>query len=308
VKTNKRAMLFVLEGAYNDGTTDPAAINALKLRDLSLTPMTGSDVERKAVRPYYGNSPKAPGEKFVELNIELEAAPSGAAGTAPKYGDLLRCCGMSEAIVVATSVTYAPISDNEESGVFFVNMDGNLHKGRGARGTVSLTANAGEIPYWKIKLVALFSPVEAGAIPAGIDVSSWLDSLVVNNTNTETLTFMGTECSFSKFSFDVAADVSQKNVVGNLGVEIVGRKPSGSISIEDPGVSGKNFFDSHEKAEYGTCVLTHGKTAGNIIEVTMSKVSHEAPSYGDNKGTQMLDMKYTPEPISGNDEYAIVFK
>ena len=307
MKSNKRAMLFALESTYNDGT-DPAVIDAYKLRDLSLTPMTGSDIERKAVRPYYGNSPKAPGEKFIELNIELEAAPSGTTGTAPKYNKVLQCCGLSEAIVADTSVTYAPVSDNEESGVFFVNMDGNLHKGRGARGTVSLSANAGELPVWKIKLVALVSTITADAIPAGIDVSGWLDSLVVNNTNTETLSFMGTECSFSKFSFDVAADVSQKNVVGNLGVEIVGRKPSGSVSIEDPGIGVKDFFTSHKEAAYGTCVLTHGKNAGEIIEITMPRISHEAPSYGDNSGTQMLDMKFTPEPISGNDEFTIVFK
>ena len=61
------------------------------------------------IRAYFGNSEQLPAGIHSELDFEVELAGSGAAGTAPAWGPLIRACGMSETITAATDVKYAPV-------------------------------------------------------------------------------------------------------------------------------------------------------------------------------------------------------
>lgn len=308
MKSNKRALLFALESEYNDGTTTPeAATDAILTREITVTPLSGSDIERKFVRPYYGNSPKAPGEKHVQVEIEVEFNTSGTAGTAPPWGKMLRCCGWSEVVQDTVDVTYAPVSDDEDSGVFFAHVDGNLHKGRGVHGKPSFTVNAENMPVIKFTLYGLISPVTQEQLP-NVTLSHWEPALAVNSTNTEKLDFMSAQVPFSQFSLDMSGEVVHRKVVGSNDIAITGRSPSGQLMIEDPGVSVKDYFAISQQAGVGPLKLTHGKTPGKIIEMSMPQVGIEAPGYSDQDGTQMLSINYSPEPIDGNDEVTIVVK
>lgn len=311
MRTNRRAMLFALESEYNDGTTTPeAATDAILTREITVTPLSGSDIERTFVRPYYGNSPRAAGEKHVEVQVEVELNTSGTAGTAPPWGKMLRCCGFSEVIdntVDNESVTYAPVSENEDSGVFFAHVDGNLHKGRGVHGTAAFTVNAENMPVISFTLRGLISPVTQEELPS-VTLSQWRAALAVNSTNTEPLEFMGATVPFNQFSLDMSGEVVHQKIVGANDIQITGRAPSGQLIIEDPGVAEKNYFEISQNAGTGALALTHGKTAGDIIEIAMAKVGIESPTYSDQDGTQMLSMNYSPEPIDGNDEVTITVK
>ncbi|MCK7495178.1 MAG: hypothetical protein MZW92_31855 [Comamonadaceae bacterium] len=44
----------------------------------------------------------------MQLTFDVEIKGSGAAGTAPELGVLLKGCGFGETVVAVTSVTYAP--------------------------------------------------------------------------------------------------------------------------------------------------------------------------------------------------------
>lgn len=311
MKTNRRAMLFALESEYNDGTTTPeAATDAILTREITVTPLSGNDIERTFVRPYYGNSPRAAGEKHVEVQVEVELNTSGTAGTAPPWGKLLRCCGFSEVIdntVDSESVTYAPVSENEDSGVFFAHVDGNLHKGRGVHGTAAFTVNAENMPVIRFTLRGLISPVTQEELPS-VTLSQWRAALAVNSTNTEPLDFMGATVPFNQFSLDMSGEVVHQKIVGANDIQITGRAPSGQLIIEDPGVGVKNYFEISQNAGTGALALTHGKTVGDIIEIAMAKVGIESPTYSDQDGSQMLSMNYRPEPIDGNDEVTITVK
>lgn len=311
MKTNRRAMLFALESDYNDGITTPeAATDAILTREITVTPLSGNDIERTFVRPYYGNSPRAAGEKHVEVQVEVELNTSGTAGTVPPWGKMLRCCGFSEVIdntVDSESVTYAPVSENEDSGVFFAHVDGNLHKGRGVHGTAAFTVNAENMPVIRFTLRGLISPVTQEQLPS-VTLSQWLPALAVNTLNTEPLAFMGATVPFNQFSLDMSGEVVHRKLVGSNDIQITGRAPSGQLTIEDPGVGTVNYFETSQNAGTGPLTLTHGKTAGNIIVIDMTKVGIEAPTYSDQDGTQMLSISYRPEPVEGNDEVTITVK
>nr|WP_151891996.1 phage tail tube protein [Halomonas sp. 'Soap Lake \ len=309
MKTNRRALIVALETEYNDGTTTPeAASDAVLAREISTTPLAGNNIDRTYVRPYYGNSPQAPGEKHVQVQVEVELNTSGTVGTPPPWGKMLRACGWSEVIVEGESVTYSPVSENEDSCVFFAHMDGNLHKGRGAHGTPEFTLNGNSIPVIRFTLSGLISPVTAEELP-NVTLTQWKKALVVNSTNTENMSLMGAGVPFSQFSLNMSGNVEHMSeIVGGADIEITGRAPSGTLQIEDPGVGVKDYFEVHQNAETGVLTVTHGKTAGSIIEFNMPSIGIDAPTYADVKGKQMLGINYMPQPVDGNDEVTIVVK
>lgn len=307
MKENRRALIVALESEYNDGTTTPdAASQAIKAIEINPTPLAGNNIARDFVRPYYGNSPQAPGEKHFQVQVQVELNTSGELGTPPPWSTMLRACGWSEVIEVGERVIYSPVSEDEDSCVFFAHIDGNLHKGRGAHGTPEFSLNGNSRPTITFTLYGLVSPITAAQLPA-VTFSQWRKALMVNSTNTEKMDLMGVQAPFSQFSLNMSGQVEHMSeVVGGADIEINGRGPSGTLQIEDPGVGVKNYFESHQNAETGPLKLTHGKTPNEMITFYMPAIGIESPTYSAVKGKQMLTINYSPEPVDGNDEVKIV--
>lgn len=315
-RTNRRVLRFGIEATYNADTVPDMA--AILPTSIDVTPLAGNDIDRSYIRPYYGNAPQAPGEKHVQVQVGVELTTSGEAGTPPPWGALLRACGWSETIVPEVpadpdtgaeaqpaQVIYAPVSDNEDSGRFYCHVDKNLHEGRGARGTPQFTLNAESIPALQVTLMALIQPVTNAALPE-VDLTHWPKALPINTLNTKPLSVFGVESPFQSFSLDMSAQTRQRTVVGANDIAITGRQPSGSLTIDDPGVDAVNYFQRSLNVETGEVSLIHGTEPGSIIEIVMPSCSLTSPTYADDQGVQMLSMNYRPEPIEGNDEVRII--
>ena len=96
----KRVILVKLEATYGTDAS-PAAADAVLCSNLELTPLDGSSVERDFIRPFFGGSGSIRVENFCSLSFESEIAGSGAAGTAPEWGALLKSCNFSETVTAA---------------------------------------------------------------------------------------------------------------------------------------------------------------------------------------------------------------
>ncbi|GHB24437.1 phage tail tube protein [Salinicola rhizosphaerae] len=307
-RTNRRVLRFGIEASYNADTVPDMA--AILPTSIEVTPMAGNDIDRSYIRPYYGNAPQAPGEKHVQVQVGVELTTSGEAGTPPPWGALLRACGWTETIVPAdgetpAQVVYAPISDYEDSGRFYCHVDKNLHEGRGARGTPQFTLNAESIPALQVTLMALIQPVTNVALPE-VDLTHWPKALPINTLNTKPLKVFGVASPFQSFSLDMSAQTRQRTVVGANDIAITGRQPSGSLTIDDPGVAAVNYFQRSLNVETGEISLIHGTEPGSIIEIVMPSCSLASPTYADDQGVQMLSMNYRPEPVQGNDEVRLI--
>src|SRR3990170_3515714 len=71
---------------------------------------TISMYERAEVTDSLSPFAQVAGSKMATITFSVNLRGSGAAGTAPKIGKLLKVCGFGETIVARTSATYAPIS------------------------------------------------------------------------------------------------------------------------------------------------------------------------------------------------------
>jgi len=306
--TRKRVILIEAETSYG---TDPTivAADAVLVRDLSITPQSSDVVSRELIRPYLGASEQLLANTRVECTFAVELCGSGTAGTAPRYGDALKACGMSETIVANTRVTYAPVSSSFSSVTIHYNIDGVRHKVVGARGSVELSAEVGQIPVLNFTMQGIYVAPDDSALPT-VSYGAQDEPLIFKNGNTSSFQLLSYAGALQSVTFDLGNELIYQELVGGTKqVLLVDRQASGSVTIEAPTLSQKDFFAAAlTDTSLGNLQFTHGTAAGNIVQFTSSKVDIGDVNYGDIDGIASLEIPYTLVPsTSGNDEFSIIY-
>lgn len=303
--TRRRLLLAKIETTYGTDAIPTGAANAILVKNLTITPMEATVVSRDLVRPYMGNFENLIADAHVKAEFEVEMAGSGAAGTVPGYGVLLRGCAFSETVLATTSVTYAPITSSQESVTLYFQMDGVQHSITGARGDMEMTLNAKAIPSFKFTFTGTYNQPTATSLAAAT-FTLFQSPLVANSTNTPVFTIGGYAPVLDQFSLKVGNQVEFRSLIGAQYTQIMDRKVSGQMSFEAVTPDVKDFFTPALTAAKSVLALTHGTAAGNIVKVNMPAVNLNNPTYTDNSGVQMLQIPYVAIPVVGNDEMTIV--
>lgn len=305
-KLMRNVLLFAkIETSYGTDPTPTGTANAILCRAVTPQPISAEFAERNLIRGYMGSNGSLPSAIHSECEFEVEFSGSGAAGTAPKWGPLLRACGFAETITASTSAVYAPVSTGQESATLWYFLDGIKHVINGAFGSVSFDMTAKGIPVMKFKFIGKYSAPTDTSNPTDADYSSFQTPLVVNNTNTTAFSVHGTSAKMQSFSVDVANNVIFRSLVGSEVVRIVDRAPAGSVGIELDTVATKDWWTSIKNATTGAVSITHGTASGNIVKIDGPKVQLTNPQYAESDGIAMLNMSLAFQPDTGNDEITI---
>ncbi|WP_374537178.1 hypothetical protein [Chitinimonas taiwanensis] len=300
----KTFLLAIGTGAYANDTTPPAPATAAVLcRNVKLTPIDAKMVSRDIDTGAMGHLEDILVGATMAVEGEVEFAGSGTAGSVPAWGTLLRTCHMAQVVTAGADVTYNPISDDFEWANGYYYYAGKLHKLLGCRGTWSLDMNAEALPVIKYKLMGLYGGVTDAPQPAGASLNPWKKPLAVNAANTPIGRLFGQDFGFAEFSADMAVNSYHKNVPGEEEIRITDRAPVGSITIPDPDLATKNFFESLRTTEVGDLVLTHGRTAGARVGVSSDHVQVTKVDYVEREKEVWLklDLKFT-HSAAGNDD------
>jgi hypothetical protein len=305
--TRKRLILAKSEVTYGTDSS-PVGADAVLVRNLDITPLEADTVSRDLIRPYLGNSEQLLANTRVGITFEVELAGSGTAGTAPRFGSLLKACGFSETVVATTSVTYAPVSSSFSSATIYFNNDGVLHKATGCRGTFTMTCNLNEIPVISFTMTGIYNAPTDTVAPA-TTYTNQATPVIFKEGNTSNFSLLSYAGCLMNVSFDVANEVVHRELIGcTRQVLITNRAPAGEVVIEAPTIAQKDYFTIANNNTTGSLTFTHGTTAGNIVAFTAQKVDLTNPSYSDSDGIQMLNLPYVAIPTSaGNDEVSLVF-
>lgn len=303
------AILAKIEATYGVDATPTGANNAILVSELQMKPMEMQTVDRALIRPFLGNSEQLPTQIYNGCEFSVELAGSGTAGTAPAIGPLLRACGFAETVTADTSVSYSPVSTGFESLTFYMNLDGVLHKGLGARGTVSFSLKNNERPMARFVFTGLFVPIVDAALPT-VSFAAWRKPLPCNRTNTPTFTLHSYAALLDDLQLDMAVQVEYRGLIGGSEfVRITDRKPKGSVLMEAVKVADKNWWTAIQAATDAPLELVHGLTAGNIVEFDAPGVQIHTPTYQDQQGIVMLSAQLTVNPgPTGNDELILTFR
>ena len=305
--SRKRLILAKTEATYGTDSV-PAGTDAVLVRSLEVTPLESDVVSRDLIRPYYGNSDQLLANTRVRCSFEVELAGSGTAGTAPRYDALLKSCAMSATIVASTSVTYAPVSSSFSSCTIVYNVDGVQHKLTGARGTVTMNCQLGQIPTLQFEMTGIYNAPTDTAQPA-VTYSNQATPLIFKEGNTSSFQFFSYSGCLSMVSFNLANEIVYRELIGcTKEVLITDRKPAGEVMIEAPTIATKDYFGIALASATGNLTFLHGTTAGNRVTFTASQADVTQPTYSDQDGIQMLTLPYVALPTTaGNNEFSLAF-
>lgn len=305
----RRTILAKIESTYGTDPTPTGSSNAILINALNIQPVASTIVSRENYRPYLGNFEQLLADSHVQIDFEVEIAGSGAAGTAPAYGPLLRACGLSETVSSGVSVTYAPVSNGFESVTMYFNNDGTQHKITGARGNVELQINARQIPVYKFTFMGIYNAPTATSLPS-VTYTAFQMPLVANNTNTTGFSFFSASPVLESLSLNVNNTVNFRSLIGSQYVQIADRKASGTVVFEAPALGTKDYFSvAAADGTLGALDITHGTASGNKVQILSSTIDIANPTYSDNGGIAMLSIPFVAVPTTaGNDEFSIVVK
>ena len=305
--TRKRLIQVKKESTYGTDST-PTGTDALLVRNLEITPIEADVVSRDLIRPYFGNSPQLLANTRVSITFQVELAGSGTAGTAPRYGAVLQACGLSETIVAATSVTYAPVSSSLSSATIYFNNDGIRHILTGCRGTFVLNAEVGAIPTLDFTMIGVYNAPTDTALPS-VTYSAQASPLIFKQGNTSSFQFFSYAGCLQSVSLDIANETVYRELVGcTKEILITDRAPSGTVMIVAPALATKDYFSIAQTETTGNLTFLHGTTAGNRVTLTAGQCDITNPTYGDQDGVQMLNIPYVAVPTTaGNDELSLAF-
>lgn len=313
--SRKTAILAKIEASYGVDASPAGASDAILISNQSVNPLNAQNVDRKVVREYLGGAEQLVGVAYKEVSFDVELQSSGVLGTAPAWGPLLRACGMAEAIVASTRVTYTPISATFEAITIYYHDDGVLHKLLGARGSYKLNMGLGNVPTLSFRFIGIDGGDTAAANPTQT-LTGWKTPLVVTNPNTADLLLgctysagalsSGTAYPSKGIEIDSGIAVNHNPLLGGETIELTDRNMTGKISLDLTAAQEVTFMSTVKANTTQSIGLVHGTTAGYKVLVYAPAVQLVNPKKEDQNGIRMIGFDARLVPSAGNDELTLV--
>lgn len=305
-KHNKLAMLHKRETTYGEDAA-PVAANALLGANVTITPIEGQEVSRDLLLPYLGNQGVVLAGIYGRVEFDLEIAGSGTAGEPPKIGSILRVAGMSETITPDQDVAYEIVEDAVESGSLYFISDKVQHVLLGGQANIAPSFTPSSIPRFRVTYLGLLGTITDVAAMPIVTNAGWTTPETVSKANTS-MSLHGWPSVAESLSVDLGNTLTPRFLIGDEKIMISDRKTTGTAVVEARSLAEVNWFDRALKRTRGELKLTHGKTAGNIVELTAPAVEVGKPSQGQTDGIINYSLPLSLCPIEGMDELKIVFK
>jgi len=301
----RKVILGKIEGTYGADSTPVPGTDAMLVRNVRFRPLVQPAEEREFDVPYYGTKGQILAGQYAELSFEVEMAGGGAAGTAPKYGALLRACGLSETVNAGVSVVYAPVSTGFTSASLYFRMDGREHKLLGAFGNVEPRVIAGRIPVFAFSFIGLHVQPTDTALGSPT-LTAFQKPVAVNAVNVTPFTLHAFAGKFRELSFNSGNVLPYRNLPNSEAIRFVDRKTRGRVKLEDELVAAKDWFTTARAGTLGALACTVGTVAGNRVALAAANVQLLNPEIDEEDNLAMVSMGMELLPSSaGNDEFSI---
>lgn len=307
--TRKTVLLAKKETTYGQDASPVGSADGLLVSDLTIEP-SAELLQRDYNKNSFTRQAPVMGAKRNQLSFKIELKGSGAAGTAPAIGKLLKACGMSEAVSEGVSVTYAPESDDAsvDSLTFYVHKDGIKHIVTGARGTWTMDLRAGKYGTLTFTFHGLFTSVVDGSNPTLSNLESTLPQIIQQAS----FSWGSYEAVASKLDLDWGANVvaseSFNATNGIYAFRISDREVKGSFNPDAVLEATHPFWGDWEDVTTRALSIAIGQSAGNICTISGPKCVNLGPKYEDSDGVMAYNIPFLlVEDSTDDDELTVVF-
>jgi hypothetical protein len=289
------------------GTATAGGANTLTLADLS------------------GSNPAS--DAYLFFPIEITSGPNagdkgvivahdGASRTVTVVPSTASFTGGAVGYKIPALSLLQPISTfgNGSSCTIVAVKDANVHRIEGFRGTPALNGPLNSYGTFTITGIGRYVTPTAKASEA-FSYSNQAEPVPITPRHTRALRFQGFNPCSEGFTFDWGLTTTFRSLIGcEPHARITDRpNPNGTITIENPPVSVKDFFTAaadNSGASDGPFVVQQGTTANesSIFGCAKAAISGDL-SFPESDGIDMLQIPFTalPKAAAGNDETRLIF-
>lgn len=299
-------VLAKIESTYNTDSV-PAAGDAVAFSNVGWSHDGLRMIDRDVVQQGLDTKKRIYGGSLQTITLTCEVKGSGAAGTAPEYGPLLRACGLDETIVASTSVTYAPVSSALESCTIYYFEEGKRYILTGCRGNAEFSFETGAVPMVTFTMTGHRSdPTDTAAPTPTYDATDPIGLINIP------FTVGGSTFAINSFSLDLGNVIAQPPSLaatdGYGEIFVTGRDPGGSMDPESVLVATDSIVADFTAGTAAALSLGPvGATAGNIVDLDVPVTYYVDVSPGDREGIRTNDISYKAAITAGDDELSLAF-
>lgn len=275
-----------------DPSMDPAQ-DGILVYDVDVD-FKGEKLERPVLRDTLSPMPHVIGMKECSLTFKAELKGMGTTTSIGTFelDDILSGCGFNTGVYTGTTTVYSLVSAESslQSVSFRVNIDGNLHKITGARGSVKFNLEAGKYGVCEFNFMGLFNPVGSGTLYNLSAISNVKPPIVYNSS----FQIAGFSPVCSAAEIDLANNVVRRDSLnatyGVHSFRITDRKPTLNFDADAVAESSNPFWGDWEGSIVDTFGIQVGSNAQNIVKMS-GYFEYESNKYGDQDGVRKYDCK-----------------
>jgi hypothetical protein len=314
---NDTSIILVKEETVYGTYNAPApATDARVVFGYNPTPLESEQVRRQIERGFAGIYPSTRTAIRARDPFSVELCGSGTPATPTQFAPILRACLFGAPVVAAgVDVSYPLLSSGDGGSVSLLSYKGDLARMRrkGVRGNVTMDFTERQLPFMAFDLIGLIegtATVDAGA-PAGVVLPTYPAPVEVNLSNTAVL-LGGATLGLKQLTINFGLKTEYYSTTGGRAV-IFGKDDSGdrrsitgTARFEMPDPATKNYFADINSGVAVAFSLIHGTVAGNIVELSSSRVFLSNINISVDQGKLFLDAELEFVPSAANNE--LVFK
>lgn len=202
---------------------------------------------------------------------------------------------------VKAGYSFHPISAEIPSLWMEATLDGQKHISKGSRGNLALEFQSRTLPRMNYSFRGLYATPTTVVTPE-FDYSKFLTPQGVTNRNTPNANLHGIDVIMNQLSLDFGNQLEHIDDVNLESIDLNQREVSGSIVIEMPKISTRNWFTTIRSLSEGPLLLEHGDTAGKGFQIYGPSTTLGSPTVTNVQGRFMLEIPLRFVPVSQNDD------
>jgi len=312
--TNKdwfnKVILMKLETTEGTDPVPTSAANALRVLNFQPTFMDADSKVRNLETAYFGADPAAMAAFKRGCTFDMEMHGSGTATGIVPWSIPLQIAGFGAGTVLASSVTYAPITSNIKSATGYWYIDDLLMQAIGGRASVGFKIEDDEWPVWNFNFLGRPPTALASqAVPTAPTLTGYIDPVLSSTENT-TFTLDTYAVGLRRWTMNANSDLQFRSLINPQDrVNYRNRSWSGEIVAEIPDLTAKDYFAKVRPGTTMAASCVQGSVTGNIVQIDTPKLQVIGNvTISEEQGKAMMTLPVTALPNTGNDEILITTK
>lgn len=305
--TREQAIFVELEAVAGVAETLVAA-DCVQVQDLQVN--LAEDlrmIEREIIRSSLNPEQAVYGGALLSFQFTVELKGSGTIDAAPRYGDLLTACGMTETVTASTNVVYNPNStlSTHKTATIGYKEGGNYRIAKGCRGTFSIDLTAGQYGKITFNMKGRISSETAAAAP-----TPTFETTVPRPFVGATFVIGSYAAPISKLTLDVQNNVvvspNPNDAEGFGEVRIVGRNTKGSVDPERELISTKDYIGLFRAGTtQAISTGTIGSVAGNRFALSIPSAYFRNPAANARDEVLTYDIEFGAKDTDGTNDFSL---